>query len=102
MLTLTFAWIKCCVYGDVDIDAENGYRTDSLHLRFVTIASIIFENANVDIDIKYEWAFKIDVNIDATVTCEQALNANVKPKKIKEQSEEIKEKIRFRIRFCSL
>ena len=45
------------VYGDVDIDAENGYRTHSLHLCFVTIASIIFENENADIDAKCEWAF---------------------------------------------
>ena len=41
----------------VNVDAENGYRTHSLYLSFVTIASIIFENANVDIDTKCEWAF---------------------------------------------
>ena len=36
-----------CLYGDVHFDAENGYNTHSLHLHFVTTASIIFENANV-------------------------------------------------------
>ena len=41
-----------CVYGDVDVDAENGFITHSLHLHFVTIASIIFENANTDVDVK--------------------------------------------------
>ena len=49
--------IKHCVYGDVDIDTENGYRTYSFHLHFVTIVSIIFENANADIDAKCESAF---------------------------------------------
>ena len=44
------------VYVDVDIDAENEYRTHSLHLHFVTIASIIFENANTDINTRCEWA----------------------------------------------
>ena len=29
--------IQHCVYGDVDIDTEIGYRTHSLSLRFVTI-----------------------------------------------------------------
>ena len=32
-------------------------RTHSLHLCFVTIASIIFESANTNIDPKCEWAF---------------------------------------------
>ena len=36
------------------MDIENGYRSHSLQLRFVTIASIIFESANADIDAKYE------------------------------------------------
>ena len=31
-----------CVYGVVDVNTENGYRTHSLPLHFVTIASIIF------------------------------------------------------------
>ena len=38
------------VYGDVDIDRGNGYRTHSLHLSFVAIASIIFGNTDADID----------------------------------------------------
>ena len=29
-----------------------------LHLRFVTIASIIFENASADVDVKCEFTFK--------------------------------------------
>ena len=33
---------------------QSGYRTNSLHLHFVTIASIIFENANTDVDSKCE------------------------------------------------
>ena len=31
---------------------ENGYRVHSFYLRFITIASIIFENPNVDVDTK--------------------------------------------------
>ena len=38
------------VYGDVDVDTENGCGTCSPHLCFVTIASIIFENAHANID----------------------------------------------------
>ena len=39
---LPFASNFNSVYGDVDIDTENGSRTHSLHLRFVTIASYYF------------------------------------------------------------
>ena len=46
------------------IDAENGYRTHSLHLHLVTITSIIFKNANSDIHAKCEWAYKIDCLIN--------------------------------------
>ena len=35
MLTFAHVNFSIIVYGDVDIDAENGYRTYSLHLRFV-------------------------------------------------------------------
>ena len=46
----------------IDIDAENGYRTHSLHLPSVTIASFVFENT----DAKWEWAFTFlhDVTYD--------------------------------------
>ena len=55
MLTLVYALLSNfnIVYGHGD--AENGYRTHSLRLCFVTIASIIFEKANAD--VKCEWAF---------------------------------------------
>ena len=47
-----------CVHGDVDV--VNGCRTHSLHLRFVTIVtSISFENANVDVDARCEWALRV-------------------------------------------
>ena len=36
----------------MDVYAENLYRTHFLHLHFVTIASIIFENTNADVDSK--------------------------------------------------
>ena len=48
-----------CVYNDVDVDTENGYRTRSLDLRFVTIASIIFKNENADLNAKCEWVFTL-------------------------------------------
>ena len=41
------------------VDVVNGCRTHSLHLRFVTIAFISFENANVDVDAKCEWALRV-------------------------------------------
>ena len=48
-----------CVYSDVDIDKENRHRTCFLHFLFVAIASIIFENANADVDAKCKWAFTV-------------------------------------------
>ena len=47
-----------CVYDNIDVDAGNRYRIHSLRLRFVTIASIKFEIANIDIDAKCGWTFR--------------------------------------------
>ena len=52
-----------CVYGDIDINAENGHTTHSLRLHFVTIASIVFENANADVDAKCEWALTVSIRL---------------------------------------
>ena len=52
---MSWRHLRHCVYGDVD--AEIGHRTHPLC--FVTIASIIFENANADVDSKCEWALSI-------------------------------------------
>ena len=46
----------------------NGCRIHSLHLHFVTFASITFENANADVDAKCEWA------LTATLLHEQSHN----------------------------
>ena len=58
-----------------DLDTENGYRTHSLHLRFVTILFIIFENTNTDVDAKCELAFMLLVNpfLSETETIEHSL-----------------------------
>ena len=55
-----------------DTDAENGYKTHSLHLRFVTIASIIFKKENADVDAKCEWVlaqhnFHSQMNIERKI-----------------------------------
>ena len=54
-----------CIYGDVDIDAKNGYRTHSLHSHFVIISSIIFKNANAGVGAKCECAF---IPLDSSIT----------------------------------
>ena len=58
MLTFNVCSKILTLCRDVDVDTGNRYRTHSLHLHFVTVASIIFENSNTDVDTKCEWAFK--------------------------------------------
>ena len=87
-------FLTLCLYN-IDVGTENGYRTHSLCLHYVTVASIIFEDANTDVNAKCEWAFqewiwahcrlrhhkhndKVDVDVDvdanANITCEQGVN----------------------------
>ena len=56
MFASVFAWNFNYVYGDIDIDAENGYRIPSLRLHFVAIASITYKNVSINLDAKCEWA----------------------------------------------
>ena len=42
------------VFGDIDADAENGYRAKSLRLHFISIASINLENTKEDVVAKCE------------------------------------------------
>ena len=44
------------IMSNMDAYARDGYRSHSFRLRFVTIASIIFEKANAEVNGKCEWA----------------------------------------------
>ena len=46
--------------NDIDVDAKTGYYIHSLYLCFVTM---VFKDANADVDNKCEWTFRLSIVI---------------------------------------